>query len=442
MSKFVVRGACVITMNPDVGTLPAADVLVEDGTIREVGEHLQTGEDVEVIDGTDRILMPGFVDSHRHLWQTAFRGELASCSLGSYFQRIMIGLAPSVTPDEVYAGTLLGAYQLLDAGITSVVDWANVINSPEHADAGIKALTEVGIRGVYAYGWPGGAEYLFHSTIPHPEDVRRVAGEYFTGSDQLLTLGVGLRGPVSNPPEVLKADWYLGRDVGARLNVHTGMRVPGVNTSDITILDECGLLGPDTTYVHCTNTTDAEFARIADTGGHVSISAYCEMVMGHGHPPTSRVVDAGLKPSLSADIVATVPGDMFSHMRATLTDARISTYPDDPSVPFDPAITHNDVLRYATTNGAEALGLADRLGSIAVGKEADMVLVRTDRLNAIPNVDPVATVVTQIDTGNIDTVWVRGRAVKRDGELIDVDMAKLRRLSEDATAALESRLGS
>lgn len=441
MSKFVVRGACVITMDPQVGTLSAADVLVEDGIIREVGADLQISADVEVIDGTDRILLPGFVDSHRHLWQTAFRGELASCSLGSYFQRVMIGLAPSVTPDEVYAGTLLGAYQLLDAGITSVVDWANVINSPEHADAGIKALTEVGIRGVYAHGWPGGAEYLFHSSLPHPEDIRRVASQYFTGTDQLLTLGMGLRGPVSNPPEILKSDWELGRDVGARLNVHTGMRVPGVSTSDITILDECGLLGLDTTYVHCTNTTDAEFARLADTGGHVSISAYGEMVMGHGHPPTTRVVDAGLRPSLSADIVATVPGDMFSHMRATLTDARISAYPDDPSVPFDPPTTHHDVLRFATTNGAEALGLADRLGTLAAGKEADMVLVRTDRLNAIPNVDPVATVVTQIDTSNIDSVWVRGRLVKRDGALLDVDMARLRRLAEDATAKLQPRLG-
>ena len=441
MSKFVVRGACVITMDPEIGTLSAADVLVEDGIISEVGADLQTGADVEVIDGTDRILLPGFVDSHRHLWQTAFRGELASCSLGSYFQRVMIKLAPSVTPDEVYAGTLLGAYQLLDAGITSVVDWANVINSPEHADAGIKALTEVGIRGVYAHGWPGGAEYLFHSSLPHPEDIRRVAAEYFTGTDQLLTLGMGLRGPVSNPPEVLKSDWELGRDVGARLNVHTGMRVPGVSTNDITILDECGLLGSDTTYVHCTNTTDAEFARLAETGGHVSISAYGEMVMGHGHPPTTRVVDAGLRPSLSADIVATVPGDMFSHMRATLADARISAYPDDPSVPFDPPTTHEDVLRFATTNGAEALGLADRLGTLAAGKEADMVLVRTDRLNAIPNVDPVATVVTQIDTSNIDSVWVRGRLVKRDGALLDVDMARLRRLAEDATAKLQPRLG-
>ena len=442
MSKFVVRGACVITMDATTGTLPAADVLVEDGIITAVGTDLQVGADVDVIDGTDRILLPGFVDSHRHLWQTAFRGELANSSLGSYFGRIMIKLAPKVTPDDVYAGTLLGAYQLLDAGITSVVDWANVINTPDHADAGIKALTEVGIRGVYAYGWPGGAEYLFHSTLPHPEDVRRVAAEYFTSDNQLLTLGVGLRGPVSNPPEVLKSDWQLGRDVGARLNVHTGMRVPGVQTDDITILDECGLLGPDTTYVHCTNTTDAEFARIADTGGHVSISAYGEMVMGHGHPPTDRVTNAGLNPSLSADIVATVPGDMFSHMRATFADARISSYPDDPSVPFDPAITAADILRFATTNGAEALGLADRLGTLAVGMEADMVLVRTDRLNAMPNVDPVATVVTQMDTSNIDSVWVRGRAVKRDGALLDVDMAKLRRLAEDATATLQPHLAT
>lgn len=427
-------------MDPSLGILAEADVRVEDGRISEVAARVKTDPDVEVVDASDCIVMPGFIDSHRHLWQTTIRGQLASCSLGDYFRRILVGMAPSVTSEEVYAGTLLGCYQLLDAGITAVVDWANVINTPEHADAGIHALFESGIRGVYAYGWPGGLEHLFHSSIPHPEDARRAADQYFRGSDQLVTLGLGLRGPVSNPPDVLESDWRLGREIGARLNVHTGMRVPGIPSRDITILDETGLMGPDTTYVHCTNCTNEELKRIADTGGHVSVAAYSEMVMGHGHPPTGRLVDAGLRPSLSADIVASVPGDMFSQMRATLTDARISTYSDDLTVPFDPTVTAHDVLGFATTNGAEALGLTGRVGALSPGMDADMILIRTDRVNAMPNHDPIATVVTQVDTSNIDSVWVRGRQVKRKGMLLGVDMDRLRRLASGLEESMRVKM--
>ncbi|TQM79277.1 cytosine/adenosine deaminase-related metal-dependent hydrolase [Saccharothrix saharensis] len=440
MSNFVIRGGRVITMDAGVGVLPEADVLVVDGRVRDVAERVEAGPDVEVVDASRCVVLPGFVDSHRHLWQTAMRGQLADCTLGDYFRRILVGMASSVTAEEVHAATLLGCYQLLDAGITGVVDWANIINTPEHADAGITALLESGIRGVYAYGWPAGVEHLFHSTTPHPEDARRVAARYFGGTDGLVTLGLGLRGPVSNPPEVLISDWRLGRDIGARLNVHTGMRVPGIPSQDITILDRTGLMGPDTTYVHCTNSTDAEFGRIADTGGHVSVAAHSEMVMGHGHPPTARLLAAGLAPSLSADIVASSPGDMFSQMRVTLAQARISAYPDDPAAPFDPTVTAYDVLRCATTNGAEALGRADRVGVLRPGMDADIVLIRTDRVNAMPDHDPVATVVTQVDTSNVDSVWVRGRPVKRAGVLLDVDPAKLERLADRLRDSMRAKM--
>jgi cytosine/adenosine deaminase-related metal-dependent hydrolase len=440
MPGFVIRGGCVITMDPATGVLAEADVLVTDGRISEVATRVDTAADVEVVDASHCIVLPGFVDSHRHLWQTAIRGRLVDCSLGDYFRRILVGMASSVTAEEVHAATLLGCYQLLDAGITGVVDWANVINTPEHADAGITALLESGIRGVYAYGWPGGLEHLFHSTTPHPEDARRVADQYFRGDDDLVTLGLGLRGPVSNPPEVLVSDWRLGRDIGARLNVHTGMRVPGIPSKDITILDEAGLMGPDTTYVHCTNCSDEELKRIADTGGHVSVATHSEMVMGHGHPPTSRLVAAGITPSLSADIVASSPGDMFSQMRLTLAEARISAYSDDPDQPFEPSVTARDVLGFATTNAAEALGRAGRVGTIAAGMDADIILIRTDRVNAMPNQDPVATVVTQVDTANVDSVWVRGRQVKKAGALVDVDLARLGKLAAQLQESMQTKM--
>ncbi len=441
-TTFLLRGGSVVSMDPAIGNLPIGDVLVRDGLISGVAGHIDTPPGVEVVDASHRIVLPGFIDTHRHLWQTTFRGLLADATLGDYFKQIMIGLGPSVTADEVYAGTLLGAVNLLDAGITSVIDWANVINTPEHADAGIAALQRSGVRAMYLYGWPGGPEYLFNSSLGHPQDVRRVAAQYFSETDGLLTLGLGLRGPVCNPPEVLRSDWALARDLDARINVHTGNRVPGVQTSDIEILDELGLLGSDSTYVHCSNTTAAEFVRIRDTGGHVSVAAYCEMVMGHGQPPTDRLLQLGLRPSLSADIVATVPSDMFSLMRATYAHVRMSALPSEERQDFNPTVKVQDVLEFATMNGAHGLGMSEKVGSLTPGKQADIVLLRTDRPNAMPSIDPVATIVTQMDVSNVDSVYVAGRCVKAQGVLLDVDMDSLGSLADDMGERMNARLAA
>lgn len=432
MARFMIRGGHVISLDPGIGTLAAGDVLVDDGQIEAVGSNLDVPAGIEVIDATDRIVLPGFVDTHRHTWQTALRGMLPSCTLAEYFGAVMIGAGPVATADDVYAGTLLGAYELLNAGVTTVVDWANVTNTPQHADAGITALREAGIRAMYAYGWPGGADYLFHSSLPHPEDARRFANEHYPAADELLSFALALRGPSSSEADVLRHDWHLARDLNARITVHIGMRIPGVNIQEIEVLDRLDLLGSDTTYVHCNNCTDHELERIAQTGGTVSVSAYCESVMGHGRPPTRRVLARGMRPSLSADVVVTVPGDMFSHMRATFAEARSSELPADPAATFAPDLTAEDVLRFATVDGAAAMGLASRIGTLTPGKDADIILVRTDQVNTMPVIDPVATVVHSADTSNVDTVFVRGRAVKRAGELVGVDIGRLKTLNDSS----------
>lgn len=439
MDDFVLRGGTVVSLDPAIGILARGDVLVSGGRFERVAARIET--DAEVIDATDRIVMPGFVDSHRHTWQSTLRGLLPNCTLGEYFGSVMIGAGPLTTPEDVYAATLLGSYEMLNGGITSAVDWANITNSPEHADAGVEALQEANIRATYSYGWPGGAEYLLHSDLPHPEDARRVAGRYFSGKDQLLTFGLALRGPLSSPPEIVVNDWELARDLDARITVHTGMRVPGVEVEEITTLDGLGLLGSDTTYVHCNNCSDNELRRISDTGGSVSVSAYSEMLMGHGRPPTGRLRAHGLSPSLSADVVVSVPGDMFSHMRCTYTYDRIQAFSSDPSVPFAPSLTAEDILRFATVNGAASMGLEDRVGTISPGKDADFVLLRTDMVNTMPGIDPIATVVVHADVSNVDAVYVRGRAVKKNGRLCDVDLSRLRQLAESSRDRLLAKMG-
>jgi len=439
MSRTVFRNGTVVSMDDSIGTRSNTDVLVIDGRIAQVGPQLEAGDAFEV-DATHRIISPGFIDSHRHLWESCVRGLLPNGTLGDYFGAVMIGLGSVIDAEDVYAGTLLGATELLDSGVTTVVDWANCIRTPDHADAGINALNEVGIRAQYSYGGPGGVDFVLNSAVPHPIDAQRVAHQYFNHGGGLLTYGLALRGPVSNPPEVVQHDWTLARECGARITVHVGMRIPGVTINEIDALSNLDLLGSDTTYVHCNECTAENFEMIRDTGGTVSVSAYCENVMGHGHPPFGRAVESGLRPSISCDVVVTAPGDMFSHMRATYAFERSRSLSDDVTQYFVPTVTAHDILRAATIDGANALGLADRTGSITPGKDADLVLIRTDMLNTMPVIDPVGTIVNHANVSNVDSVYVRGKAVKLNGSMLHTDMNRLLRLNETARDRLMGAL--
>jgi cytosine/adenosine deaminase-related metal-dependent hydrolase len=436
--RLLIRGGVVLTGDDRLGDVADGDILVEDGRIVDVGRGIEVA-DAEFVNAAGCVVIPGFVDTHRHTWQSVLRGLLPSCTLGDYFGRVMFGVGPRFRPEDVYAGTLLGSVEALNAGITTMVDWAHINNTPEHADAGIAALTDAGIRAMYAHGCPTLPEYLVNETsLGHPEDARRIRNQYFSSSEQLLTLALALRGPhiVS---EVTRHDWNLARELGARITVHMGVAVKdSLLTHGILELRRDELLGADTTYIHCNCTTDDEFQMIRDSGGTVSVAPYVEMVMGHGRPPIGRLLKNGLRPSLSGDVVTTVPGDMFTQMRSVFAVGRIEHLSDDVDVPFDPSLTHRDVLRFATLDGAAACGLDHRIGSITPGKEADLVLIRADDVNTMPINDPAAVVVTSADTSNIDSVFVRGRAVKRDGRLVNVD---LRRLHDLASASRDHVLG-
>jgi cytosine/adenosine deaminase-related metal-dependent hydrolase len=187
-------------------------------------------------------------------------------------------------------------------------------------------------------------------------------------------------------------------------------------------IDELGLLGPDTTYIHCTDSTDEELDLIAESGGTASIAPYVEMLMGHGPPPTGKLLARGVRPSLSVDVVSSVPGEMFTQMRTALVHDRIGEFTDSPDQPFAPSLSYGDVLEFATIDGARACGLEDKVGSLTPGKQADIVLLQTNAINTAPMVDPVGTIVVFADTSNVDTVLVAGKAVKRGGKLVGVDL--------------------
>ena len=421
--RLMIRNASVVSLDPAVGDLRGADILVEEGVIAAVGHDLGV-TDAEEIDGANTIAIPGFVDTHRHTWQSALRGVLPDCSLEEYIAA-RCDFGPSFRPDDVYVGNLLGSLEALNAGITTMLDWSHISNTPDHADEAIRGLLDAGIRAVYAHGVPAGVEWGGQSVLRHPDDVRRIRSRYFSSDDQLLSFAMALRVPGIATADVVAADWALARELDARITAHVGMRMSGVRQRHVSDLAELGLLGPDVTYVHCNDSTDRELDLIASSGGTVSLAPFIEMAMGHGYPPTGRLLERGVRPSFSVDVTTSGPGDMFAQMRTALVAERIRAFPEDEADVFAPTLTARDVLEFATIEGARACGLEAKIGSLSPGKDADIVLVRTDMLNVAPVNDPVAAVVLHADTSNIDSVLVRGRFVKKEGRMQRDDVQTL-----------------
>src|SRR5438552_14920555 len=438
--RLLIRNGFVVSMDPDVGEVPYGDVLVEDGKIAEIGRGLDVSE-AEQIDAPGMIVMPGFVDTHRHTWQTPVRGVLPCCTLDHYFAVMLGSVGGHYRPEDVHIGNHAGALEALNGGVTTLLDWSHINNTPDPSDAAIQGLKDAGIRAIYAHGVPTGGEWWAFSELEHPEDIRRIRDTYFSSDDGLIALALAARAPGNSNFEVAKHDWELARDLGIRISVHVGMRLTSIHVHHVKNMHDLGLLGDDTTYIHCTDSTDEELDLIASTGGTASIAPYVEMLMGHGPPPTGRLLDRGVRPSLSVDVVSSVPGEMFTQMRTALVQERILAHTDTPDAAFAPKLTHTDVLEFATIDGARSIMLEDKVGSLAPGKQADIVLLKTDVINTAPVLDPKGTIVTFADTSNVDSVFVAGNAVKRGGQLVGVDMKSVVRQLEESRNHILSQGG-
>ncbi|MEU9341615.1 amidohydrolase family protein [Streptomyces sp. NPDC048278] len=403
--RILLTGGTVVSMDPAVGDLERGDVLIEDGVIAAVAESVDA-PDAEVIDATDRIVMPGFVDTHRHTWQTAFRGVGADWTFPEWAQAMHRTLKPRYRPEDVYLGTLLGRLEALHSGVTTMLDWFHCAQSPEHADAGVAALRDAPGRSVFCHGAGWG------TTGSVEAEIRRVRS-VLSGDDALLTMAFGLRGAEDTSFGTVAAELELAAELGLRSSLHVeseGIRRP------VADLHEHGLLRDTTTFVHANGLGDDELRMLADAGATVSVSPDVELKMGFGWPMTGRMLAAGLRPTLSVDDVPSVGGDLFSTMRTAYVVQR----------GLDGGLDSRDLLEFATVDGAHALGLAARTGSLTPGKDADVILLRTDDLTVFPVTDPAATVVAAGHPGLVDTVLVAGRVVKRDGALVDVDLRALR----------------
>jgi 5-methylthioadenosine/S-adenosylhomocysteine deaminase len=429
--RILLKNGCVLSLDRRVGNFKQGDVLIEGSKIAAVGLNL-SASDAEVIDASETIVMPGFIDTHRHLWEGILRNIGTDIPLEgeiSYLALVLNTLAPAYRPMDVYVGNRVSTLGLIDAGITTILDWSHIQATPEHTDAAIKALQESGLRAVFAYG-----PVWYEAPNPqHREWFRRAARQYFSSKDQLMTLAWAGFGPEFSSVEANQLDWKLAREVEARITVHVGVGTFGRH-GKVGQVGKTGLYGPDTTFIHCTTLNDEEIQMIVDSGATVSLSSPVEMMMGHGMVPTQKFLDRGLRPSLSVDVETNVPNDMFTQMRsvislqhALLFDQKLAGKENLPQF-----LTSRDVIEFATVEGARANGLADKTGTLTPGKEADVILLRTDKPNIFPINDPIGAVVWGMDTSNVDSVYVAGNALKRNGELLNVDLSNVRKMAYDS----------
>ncbi|MFG2555489.1 amidohydrolase family protein [Streptomyces sp. NPDC048581] len=442
-NRILLRGGHVLSMDPGIGELPQGDVLIEDGRIASVEREISA--DADVLDMTGRIVIPGFVDTHRHTWEASIRNVAPDATLDDYFVDILDTFAPLYTPEDVYAANLAGSLECLNAGITTLVDWSHINNTPAHPDAAIQGLTEAGIRAQYAYGSANTslADYWFESKIAIPgDDVRRIRGTHFSSDDGLLTMALATRGPGFCLGDVVTAEWALARELDIPITVHVAMGRLAGRFGMVKQLNDLGLLGADTTYIHCCYLSEEEWQMVADSGGTVSIAPQVEAQMGHGWPPVMKAIEFGLRPSLSIDVVTTVPGDMFTQIRAAFGAERARVNADcwKANLPVpDTMLTARQMLAIATRNGAHVAGLEDRTGSLTPGKRADVVAIDATALNVAPVHDAAAAVTLSADVSNVDTVIVDGVIRKRDGRLLaDVDRA-LRLVQESRDRLLAAK---
>jgi cytosine/adenosine deaminase-related metal-dependent hydrolase len=392
----------------DGSTVAGADVLVEDGAIIAVGPGAGAGtEAAEVIDATGLVVVPGFVDGHRHVAQAPLRGMGGDMTLPAYLERVLGRILPAYGPEDAQLATLLGALEALDAGVTTVLDWSNATSTPEHTDAVVAGFSAAGIRAVVG-----------HAAPEHEDDARRLAAR--TG---LVTGAIASLGPDYGPWEAAVRDIELARELGVPVTIHAGGGGPD---PVVPRMHAAGLLGPDVVLVHLNHATAQDVRLLVDAQVGVVVTPCVEPMMGHGAAPYGRFTDAGGRVALGADVVINATPDLFEPMRDVLRAERVRTGRMVPAGSLLPSVT---------THGARALGLADRIGSITPGMRADLVLI--DGLAHLTDADTVAgAVVTATGPAQVRTVLVDGRVVKRDGRLVGHDLDALRA----AASALVARV--
>ena len=431
---IVLKGGMVLSMDKQVGDFEKADVVIQGKKIMAVGPNAEAPKSAVVVDAAGRIVMPGFIDTHHHQYETLLRamvadsivpvGKLPYTHKNNYTSVIGGIFTPVNTPDDARLAELLASLSQINAGVITTVDTSQVQLSPEHTDACIAGLNESGRRCLFNYGASG--QNAAARTQP---ELLRLRKQYFSSDDQLLTLSSGGGGPDG---------WKFARSIGAPIVTHV---VEDNTMGTLANYANTGLMGPDNEYIHCTRLSDTMWKKIGDTGGKVSIAPAIEMQMQHGLPPFQQALDHGIRPSLSVDVECNMTADLFTvmrtayHIQRALANERIIA--GEPNAPA--LITCRQAIEFGTINGAITTHLDSKVGSLTPGKEADIIMLATDRINVMVVNNIPGIVVTLMDTSNVENVFIAGKVAKWQGNLVGVDLNRLRQDTNKALDGLISR---
>ena len=436
--RTLIKGGAVLSMDAAVGNFPVGDVLFEGSKILDIGVSIDAG-DAAVIDAAGMIVMPGFIDTHHHQFETALRSLLPDAilvndgrpeSAANYYEWMLQKFSVLYRPEDVYISELFGGIAQIDAGVTTVMDVSQIHHSPEHSDAAIAALRAAGRRAVFGYfeGWGDASKY--------PGDARRIKAEHFASNDQLLTMVMG--GEIYLPFH--EEAWAIGRELDIPIALHVVGTFGMQPTFDGLAL--AGKFGPDNIFIHMTGMSDMAWKAAADAGAHVSLSVPIEMQMRHGEPPLQKALDLGIQPSLSTDVECTMTADMFTQMRSAITLQRmIANERALRGEDYPRLLSAMDVLRFATVEGARGLKLEHKTGSLTPGKEADIILLDATAINVAPLNHVPGAVVTLMERSNVSTVICAGEVRKWQGSLLGHDVEKLRRELEQSRDYLFEKAG-
>ncbi|HEX7306611.1 amidohydrolase family protein [Lentzea sp.] len=434
----VLRNGTVLTMDGQHRVLAGHDVLVVGDRIAAIGPGLEVPEGTEEVDAAGGLVMPGMIDTHRHLWQTAMRGYGADWTLTQYFVWYYLEWGKVFRPEDVHAGNLLGAAEALDAGVTTTVDWSHGLRTTDHADAAVDALQAVPGRFVLAYGNIQDSPAAWTAT---PE-FRDFVSRRITGDDMLgFQLAFDVTGDPAFPE---KPAFEVARELGVPVTTHAGVW-GATNDDGIKLMHDNGFMTPESIYVHAATLSADSYHRIAATGGSISVSTESEQSAGQGYPPTWAIRDHGIPVSLSMDTSVWWSGDLFSAMRTTLGADRAREHMAAHGK--NDTVTHSSlraehVVDWATMGGARALGRDSDIGSIEIGKKADIVVLRNENSPAMfPILNPYGHVAFQAQRSDVETVIVDGRVVKRDHKLVGVDLKAIRTQVEQTVDHLRAQLG-
>jgi cytosine/adenosine deaminase-related metal-dependent hydrolase len=468
--RYVIKGGAVMTM--DGGEWPEADVVVEGKKIVAVGPNAGAGFGGDVIDATGRIVMPGFIDTHHHQFETALRsfladgvlildGDTAGGPTGegayAYYTSILLGFAPVYRPQDVYVSEVFGGLSQLDDGVTTVHDVSQIHHTPQHSDAAVQALFDTGRRAAFGY-FEGAGEGVVVVTpgYAYPQDATRLVKKWFSSADQLVHMIMGGEVYLGDPTTI--ASWTLGRKLGLQIAAHILSPFGIAPIFDRLAQNQLGSqkgngflgIGPDNLFIHMTGMSDIGWDAVKAQGAQVSLAVPIEMNMRHGMPPILRLQRLGIEPSLSVDVEVTLTADFFTQMRSMMNQQRMlvnqitldggagsanglpnpldwgintsppaNPWPGYPNGTVPAPLTTRDVLRFATINGAKALGLDRKTGSLTVGKEADIIILDATRINVAPLNQVPGAVVSLMDRTNVETVIVAGKIRKWKGLLLD-----------------------